>query len=112
MKLVKCVVRPQALDDVKKELTALGITGMTVMEVRGYGKQKGKTEHYRGAEYDVSFVPKVQIECALDDGLVEKAIEAISKVTRTGQIGDGKIFIYNMADTVRIRTGERGVVAL
>ena len=112
MQLLKCVVRPQKLEDVKEALASMAVTGMTVTEVRGYGKQRGKTETYRGAEYAISFVPKIQIECVLDNSLVEKAVDRILNVTRTGQIGDGKIFISNLTDAVRIRTGERGVVAV
>ncbi len=112
MKSLKCVIRPEKLEDLKKELSEAGILGMTVSEARGFGKQKGKTEHYRGAEYQVNFVPKTMIEIVVSAAMVEKAIEKIIAVARTGQIGDGKIFISDVADVVRIRTGERGEKAL
>ena len=106
MKFVMAVIKPSKLDQVRDALTALGIEGMTVSEVKGYGRQKGHTEIYRGAEYVVSFLPKVKIEVGLRDELVPRAIEAIRNAARTGSIGDGKIFVYDLEKAVRIRTGE------
>jgi nitrogen regulatory protein P-II 2 len=106
MKFVMAVIKPSKLDQVRDALTALGIEGMTVSEVKGYGRQKGHTEIYRGAEYVVSFLPKVKIEVGLRDELVPRAIEAIQNAARTGSIGDGKIFVYDLEKAVRIRTGE------
>lgn len=112
MKLVTAVIKPFKLDDVRDALSEIGIQGLTVTEVRGFGRQKGHTELYRGAEYVVDFLPKVKIEIAVGDNQVEPAIEAISKAANTGKIGDGKIFIYNLEQVVRIRTGETGADAL
>ncbi len=112
MKLVSAVIKPFKLDDVRDALSELGIQGLTVTEVKGFGRQKGHTELYRGAEYIVDFLPKVKIEVALDEELVEKAIEAICGATNTGKIGDGKIFVSSLEHVVRIRTGETGVEAL
>jgi nitrogen regulatory protein P-II 2 len=112
LKLVTAVIKPFKLDDVRDALSEIGIQGLTVTEVRGFGRQKGHTELYRGAEYVVDFLPKVKIEIAVGDNQVEAAIEAISKAANTGKIGDGKIFIYNLEQVVRIRTGETGADAL
>ena len=112
MKLIIAIIKPFKLDDVREALNRLGISGMTVSEVKGYGRQKGHTELYRGAEYTVSFLPKVKIEVAVPSELVEKAIEAITTAARTGQIGDGKIFVLGLDNAVRIRTSETDVAAL
>ncbi len=108
MKLITAVIKPFRLDDVRNALSEVGVQGMTVTEVKGFGRQKGHTELYRGAEYVVDFLPKVKLEMALPDELVETAVEAISKAAQTGKIGDGKIFIQTLDDVVRIRTGETG----
>ncbi len=112
MKLITAVVKPFKLDDVRTALNDIGVHGMTVTEVKGFGRQKGHTELYRGAEYAVDFLPKVKIELAVDDGLVDQAIESITKAAETGKIGDGKIFITNLEHVVRIRTGETGPEAI
>ena len=112
MKMVMAVIKPFKLDEVREALTGLGIEGMTVSEVKGYGRQKGQTEIYRGAEYAVSFLPKVKIEVVLDDAMVERAVETIRKAAGTGKIGDGKIFVMPIEHAIRIRTGESGVEAL
>jgi nitrogen regulatory protein P-II 1 len=112
MKKLEAIVRHFKLEDVKSALTEHGITGMTVTEVRGFGRQKGHTEMYRGTEYTVDFVPKVKIEVVLDDGKLQTAIDTIVKAAQTGQIGDGKIFIYDLSEVVRIRTGETGTDAV
>ena len=112
MKMVMAIFKPFKLDDVRDALTALGIQGLTVSEVKGFGRQKGQTEIYRGAEYAVSFLPKVKIEVVVDDALVDRAVETISKSAGTGKIGDGKIFIAELGQAVRIRTGEAGSRAL
>ena len=112
MKLVMAIIKPFKLDDVRDALNAVGVHGMTVGEVKGYGRQKGHTEIYRGAEYAVSFLPKLKIEVAVATDLVDRTIEAISAAARTGQIGDGKIFVSSLEQAVRIRTGERDVDAL
>jgi nitrogen regulatory protein P-II 1 len=112
MKLVKCIVQPYKLDDVKEAITALNIHGMTVSEVKGFGRQKGHKEVYRGAEYTVDFVPKVEIEVVVADALVQQVIDAAVKAARTGKVGDGKIFVLNVEQVVRIRTGESGEAAL
>lgn len=109
---IEAIVRHYKLDDVKDALTRAGVQGMTVSEVRGFGRQKGHKEQYRGAEYVVDFVPKIKIEVAVPDELMEAVIEAIATAGRTGQVGDGKIFVVPIAEAVRIRTGERGEVAL
>jgi nitrogen regulatory protein P-II 2 len=106
MKLVTAIIKPFKLEEVRTALTDLGLQGMTVTEVKGYGRQKGHTEIYRGAEYTVSFLPKLKIEVVVPSGELDKAIEAISKAAKTGQIGDGKIFVSAVEHTVRIRTGE------
>jgi nitrogen regulatory protein P-II 2 len=112
MKIVMAVIKPFKLDEVRDALTAIGVHGMTVTEVKGYGRQKGHTEIYRGAEYAVSFLPKVKIEVAVAPELVDKTVEAITTAAKTGQIGDGKIFILALEAAVRIRTGETDVAAL
>jgi nitrogen regulatory protein P-II 2 len=112
MKLVMAIIKPHKLDGVREGLTAAGIAGLTASEVKGFGRQRGHTEIYRGAEYTVSFVPKVKIEVVVSDSQVEQAVEAISKAAHTGQIGDGKIFVYDCLSAVRIRTGEDGDAAL
>jgi len=112
MKLVIAIIKPFKLDDVREALTTLGVQGMTVSEVKGYGRQKGHTEIYRGAEYAVSFVPKVKIEIVVDDATAERAIETIQEIAKTGQIGDGKIFVLDVGRAMRIRTGETGEEAL
>jgi len=106
MKLIMAIIKPFKLDEVREALTGLGIQGLTVSEVKGFGRQKGQTEIYRGAEYSVSFLPKVKIEVAVKDDLVAQTIEAIQKAANTGRIGDGKIFVLEVAQAVRIRTGE------
>jgi nitrogen regulatory protein P-II 2 len=106
MKIVMAIIKPFKLDEVREALTAVGIQGLTVTEVKGYGRQKGHTEIYRGAEYAVSFLPKVKLEVVVPSGTVDKAVEAIVRTARTGQIGDGKIFVSSIDHTVRIRTGE------
>jgi nitrogen regulatory protein P-II 1 len=108
MKKIEAIIRPHLLENVKDALQALGIQGMTISEVRGFGRQKGHTEVYRGSEYKVEFVPKVKIEVVLDDEIVDGAVDAISKSTRTGKFGDGKIFVIPVEDAIRIRTGEHG----
>jgi nitrogen regulatory protein P-II 1 len=108
MKKIEAVVKPFKLDEVREALSDIGVTGLTVMEVKGFGRQKGHTELYRGAEYVVDFLPKVKVEVVIADTLVERAIEAIIKAARTGKIGDGKIFVTNVEQAVRIRTGESG----
>lgn len=112
MKMVTAIVKPFKLDEVREALSALGVQGITVTEVKGFGRQKGHTELYRGAEYVVDFLPKVKIEAAVDDGLVERVIETIEAAARTGKIGDGKIFVTTLEQVVRIRTGETGKEAL
>ncbi len=106
MKLITAVIKPFKLDDVREALSEVGVAGITVTEVKGFGRQKGHTELYRGAEYVVDFLPKVKLEIALDDALVERAIEAIMQAARTGKIGDGKIFVSTLEQVIRIRTGE------
>ena len=112
MKLIIAVVKPFKLDDVREALTRAGVEGLTVSEVKGYGRQKGQTEIYRGAEYAVNFVPKVKLEAVVDDGAVAVAVEAIKASAATGKIGDGKIFVVPVEEAVRIRTGETGSAAL
>jgi len=112
MKTIVAIIKPFKLDEVRDALTAVGVHGLTVTEVKGFGRQKGHTEIYRGAEYTVSFLPKVRIELAVDDERVEAAVAAIVSVARTGQIGDGKIFVSPLDQAIRIRTGERGGDAL
>jgi nitrogen regulatory protein P-II 2 len=112
MKIVMAVIKPFKLDEVRDALTAAGVHGLTVTEVKGYGRQKGHTEIYRGAEYTVNFLPKVKIEVAVTSDLVDKVVEAITAAAKTGQIGDGKIFVYDLDHAVRIRTGETDAAAL
>jgi nitrogen regulatory protein P-II 2 len=112
MKLVTAIIKPFKLDDVRDALSEVGVQGITVTEVKGFGRQKGHTELYRGAEYVVDFLPKVKIEIAIDAAKVDKVIEAITKAARTDKIGDGKIFVYDLEQVVRIRTGETGKDAL
>ncbi len=112
MKLVEAVIKPFKLDEVKDALLEMGIEGMTVSEVKGFGRQKGHKETYRGQEYTIEFVPKVKIEVAVTDALVSKVIDAIIRAAKTGSIGDGKIFIRELSDVIRIRTGETGDTAL
>ena len=108
MKKIEAIIKPFKLDEVKTALHEIGISGMTVSEVRGFGRQKGHTEVYRGAEYVIDFLPKVKIEVVLDDGLAQRAVEAIMNAAKTDKIGDGKIFVTPIEEAVRIRTGERG----
>ena len=112
MKKIEAVIKPFKLDEVREALSEVGITGLTVTEVKGFGRQKGHTELYRGAEYVVDFLPKVKVEAAIDDALVDRVIEAIEGSARTGKIGDGKIFVSDLEQVVRIRTGETGKDAL
>ena len=112
MKKIEAIIKPFKLDEVKQALHDVGLQGITVTEAKGFGRQKGHTELYRGAEYVVDFLPKVKIEVVLDDALVERAIEAITQAARTGRIGDGKIFISNVEEVIRIRTGEKGIDAV
>ena len=112
MKMVTAIVKPFKLDEVREALSAIGLQGITVTEVKGFGRQKGHTELYRGAEYVVDFLPKVKIEAAVDDAIVERVIEAIESAARTGKIGDGKVFVSTLEQVVRIRTDETGKDAL
>ena len=112
MKLVTAIIKPFKLDEVREALSAIGVQGVTVTEVKGFGRQKGHTELYRGAEYVVDFLPKIKVEAAVTDDLVERVIEAIEAAARTGKIGDGKVFVFNLEQVMRIRTGETGAQAL
>ena len=112
MKLVTAVIKPFKLDEVREALSALGVQGITITEVKGFGRQKGHTELYRGAEYVVDFLPKVKLEIAVDAGIVDRVIEAIEQAARTGKIGDGKVFVFDLEQVIRIRTGETGTEAL
>jgi len=112
MKKIEAIIKPFKLDDVKEALTELGIIGMTVTEVRGFGRQKGHTELYRGSEYTIDFLPKVKIELVVPDNLVEKVVATVAAAARTGSIGDGKVFVLPMGEAIRIRTGERGEAAI
>lgn len=112
MKLVVAIIKPFKLDGVREALTELGVQGLTVSEVKGFGRQKGQTEIYRGAEYAVNFLPKVKIEVAVDDGMADRVVESIQSSASTGKIGDGKIFVLDVSQAVRIRTGETGADAL
>ena len=112
MKKIEAIIKPFKLDEVKDALHEIGLKGITVIEAKGFGRQKGHTELYRGAEYVVDFLPKVKIEVVIEDALVERAIEAIQKAAHTGRIGDGKIFVTNVEEAIRIRTGERGADAV
>ncbi len=112
MKMISAVIKPFKLDDVREALSGVGVQGLTVTEVKGFGRQKGHTELYRGAEYVVDFLPKVKVEVAVDDDATDAVIEAITKAAGTGKIGDGKIFVFNLEQIVRIRTGETGSDAI
>jgi nitrogen regulatory protein P-II 2 len=112
MKLITAIIKPFKLDEVREALSEVGVSGITVTEVKGFGRQKGHTELYRGAEYVVDFLPKVKVEAAVDDSIVERAVEAIEKSAKTGKIGDGKIFVSSIEQVLRIRTGETGQSAL
>ena len=112
MKLISAIIKPFKLDEVREALSGVGVQGITVTEVKGFGRQKGHTELYRGAEYVVDFLPKVKVEAAVDDALLDRAIEAIETSARTGKIGDGKIFVFELKHAMRIRTGETGKEAL
>jgi nitrogen regulatory protein P-II 2 len=112
MKLVMAIIKPFKLDDVREALTPLGVQGLTVSEVKGFGRQKGQTEIYRGAEYHVSFLPKVKIEVAVPSDLADQVVDAIAKSAHTGKIGDGKIFVYDIERAMRIRTGETDAAAI
>jgi nitrogen regulatory protein PII len=112
MKFVIAIVRPNRSEEVRQALSTIGVKGMTVTEVKGYGRQKGHTEIYRGAEYRIDFAPKVKIEVAVDDAELPTVVEAITRATKTGKIGDGKIFVLDLLETIRIRTGESGPAAL
>ncbi len=112
MKMVTAIIKPFKLDDVRQALTAIGVEGLTVSEVKGYGRQKGQTEIYRGAEYAINFLPKVKIDIAVKDEMVEQVVETVQQSANTGRIGDGKIFVLDVLQTVRIRTGETNAEAL
>ena len=112
MKMITAIIKPSKLDDVRQALSDIGVQGMTVTEVKGFGRQKGHTELYRGAEYVVDFLPKVKIELAVSADMVDRVTEAVSHSAKTGKIGDGKIFVFNLEQTLRIRTGETGADAL
>ncbi|MCG5530310.1 P-II family nitrogen regulator [Halorhodospira halochloris] len=112
MKLVTAIIKPFKLDDVREALSAIGVQGITVTEVKGFGRQKGHTELYRGAEYVVDFLPKMKLEVVVEDGLVDRACDAITNAANSGKIGDGKIFVFNVEQAVRIRTGDTGNDAL
>ena len=112
MKLVMAIIKPFKLDEVREALTEVGVTGLTVSEVKGFGRQQGHTEIYRGAEYAISFLPKIKIEAIVDDGLADRAVETIMESAQTGSIGDGKVFVMDVESAVRIRTGETGAEAL
>ncbi|HNW77560.1 MAG TPA: P-II family nitrogen regulator [Candidatus Competibacteraceae bacterium] len=112
MKLITAVIKPFKLDDVREALSEVGAQGITVTEVKGFGRQKGHTELYRGAEYVVDFLPKIKIEVGVDDALADRVIEAVTRAANTGKVGDGKIFVYDLEQAIRIRTGESGTEAL
>jgi nitrogen regulatory protein P-II 1 len=112
MKKLECIIRPNKLEEVKAALQELGVLGMTVSDVRGVGRQKGHTEHYRGSEYTVDFLPKVKIEVIVPDELSQQAVEAVSRTAKTGKFGDGKIFVFSVEEVIRIRTGEVGAHAI
>ncbi len=112
MQMVTAIIKPFKLDDVRAQLSEVGVQGMTVSEVKGFGRQKGHTELYRGAEYVVDFLPKIKLEVAIDDAQLDVVVEAIQKAAHTGKVGDGKIFIQQLSDIIRIRTGETGVEAI
>ncbi|MFN7927152.1 MAG: P-II family nitrogen regulator [Blastocatellia bacterium] len=108
MKKIEAIIRPHLLENVKDALQALGVQGMTINEVKGFGRQKGHTEVYRGSEYKIEFIPKIKIEVVIDDEIADQAIDAVCKAARTGKFGDGKIFVFNVEEAIRIRTGEHG----
>jgi nitrogen regulatory protein P-II 1 len=112
MKKIEAIIRPFRIDDVREALAEIGVKGMTLTEVKGYGRQKGHTELYRGSEYQIDFLPKIKLEVVVPDRMEDQVVEAILKTARTGQVGDGKIFIFNVEDAVRVRTGEAGESAL
>jgi len=112
MKKIEAIIKPFKLDEVKDALNAIGINGMTVTEVKGFGRQKGHVEVYRGTEYEVSFLPKIKIEVVIPDSIIDKVISTIIEKAKTGNIGDGKIFLYSLEDVIRIRTGDRGEAAI
>ena len=112
MKKIEAIIKPFKLDEVKDALNAIGIHGMTVTEVKGFGRQKGHVEVYRGAEYEVSFLPKIKIEVVIPDSIIDKVISTIIEKAKTGNIGDGKIFLYSLEDVIRIRTGDKGEAAI
>ncbi len=112
MKLVMAIIKPFKLDEVREALTEVGVTGLTVSEVKGFGRQKGHTEIYRGSEYAISFLPKIKVEAVVDDALADRTVETIVEAARTGSIGDGKVFVVDVGSAVRIRTGEAGAEAL
>jgi len=112
MKMVTAIIKPFKLDDVRAHLSEIGVQGMTVTEVKGFGRQKGHTELYRGAEYVVDFLPKIKLEVAIDDAQLDAVVEAIQKAAHTGKVGDGKVFVQSLSDVIRIRTGETGVEAI
>ena len=112
MKLVTAIIRPHKVDEVREALSAVGVQGITTTEVKGFGRQKGHTELYRGAEYEVNFLPKVKIEAAIQNDLLDRVIEAIEKSAKTDKVGDGKIFVFDLGQVIRIRTGETGAAAL
>ena len=112
MKLVTAIIKPFKLDDVREALSEIGVSGITATEVKGFGRQKGHTELYRGAEYVVDFLPKIKLEIAIDDDIVETLLDTITKAANTGKIGDGKIFVSELSEVIRIRTGETGAAAL
>lgn len=112
MKKIEAIIKPFKLDEVKDALNAIGINGMTVTEVKGFGRQKGHVEVYRGAEYEVSFLPKIKIEVVVPDSIIEKVMSTIIEKAKTGNIGDGKIFLYSLEDVIRIRTGDKGEAAI
>lgn len=112
MKKIECIIRPFKLEDVKEALSKVGVQGMTVSEVKGFGRQKGHTELYRGSEYTIEFLPKIKLEVVVSDENVEKIIEAVMQAASTGRIGDGKIFVLPVEEAIRIRTGERGIAAI
>jgi nitrogen regulatory protein P-II 1 len=112
MKKIEAIIRPFRLDDVREALAEIGVKGMTLTEVKGYGRQKGHTELYRGSEYQIDFLPKIKLEVVVSDKLADRVVETILKVAKTGQVGDGKIFIYEVEDAIRVRTGEAGEAAL
>ncbi len=112
MKKIEAIIRPFRIDDVREALAEIGVKGMTLTEVKGYGRQKGHTELYRGSEYQIDFLPKIKVEVVVSDAAADKVVDAIIKAAKTGQVGDGKIFVYEVEDAVRVRTGESGEDAL